>query len=67
MCQRLLVLFLVPVGIVAIYWWKITLCILLGLLGGIILLIGLAIVFHKQLERYNQRAIENEINNEEDP
>jgi hypothetical protein len=35
-------------------------------LGGIILLIGVAFVFHKQIERYNQRGIENEIDTEDD-
>jgi len=43
---------------------KITLYIFLLFLGGIILLIGLAFVFHKKLERNNQRAIENEIDGE---
>ena len=42
--RHLRILFFVPIGILAIYWWEITSCILLGLLGGIVLLIGLAIV-----------------------
>jgi hypothetical protein len=59
-------IFLVLSSIVAVYWWKITLCILMTVLGGIILLIGVAFVFHKQIERYNQRGIENEIDTEDD-
>lgn len=67
MAPRLRVLiFLVLSSIVAVYWWKITLCILMTVLGGIILLIGVAFVFHKQIERYNQRGIENEIDTEDD-
>lgn len=58
---------LVPIGIAAIYWWQVTLFILLALVGAGLFLFGLALIFHKQIERSNQKAIEDEIDNEDDP